>query len=65
MMEKELGISISEILADLRELTIHHTISRYPNAANALLSDLYDESKARDLIARAGRVIEWVKRNLP
>lgn len=65
MIKEELGISISEILADLKELTIHYTISRYPNAANALPSDLYDEAKARDLIARAGRVIKWVERNLP
>lgn len=49
---------------DLRELTVHYVISRYPNAANALPYELYDESKARDLVERAKRVLDWARRNL-
>jgi len=65
MIKEKLGIGVSEASADLRELTIHYTISKYPNATNALPSDFYDESKARDLIARAKRVIEWVEQICP
>lgn len=49
------------IIDDLRELAVHYTISRYPNAASALLYELYTESKARDLVERAKRVVEWVR----
>jgi len=52
------------VIPDLRELTVHYTISRYPNAANALPYELYDEAKARDLVERAKRVLEWVRRHL-
>ena len=47
-----------------RELTIHYTMSRYPNAANTLPSQPYDESKAKDLIGRAEKILGWVERNL-
>ena len=64
LVEEELEISAAEVAADLRELTVHYTVSRYPNAANALPYELYDEAKARDLVERAKRVLEWVRRNL-
>ena len=64
MIEEELNVSTSEIVNDLRELTIHYTIARYPNAANTLPSELYDERKARELIERAKGVLEWVKQHL-
>jgi len=64
IIEEELNVSTSEIVDDLRELTIHYTIARYPNAANALPSELYDERKARELIERAKGVLEWVKQHL-
>lgn len=64
LVSEELGIDVGEILGDLRELTIHYTISRYPNAANAIPYELYDEAKARDLVERARRVLAWVRRNL-
>ena len=64
VIRRELGVETSEIISDLRELTVHYTISRYPNAANAVPYELYDEAKARDLIERARRVVEWVKRYL-
>ncbi|MEM0464289.1 MAG: HEPN domain-containing protein [Pyrobaculum sp.] len=64
LVEEELGISTAEVATDLRELTVHYVISRYPNAANALPYELYDESKARDLVERAKRVLDWARRNL-
>jgi HEPN domain-containing protein len=64
VVREELGLDLSLLLDDLRELTIHYTVARYPNAANAIPSELYSESKARELVERAKRVLEWVKRNL-
>lgn len=64
IVREDLGIDVAEIIEDLRELTIHYTVSRYPNAANALPYELYDEHKARDLVERARRVVEWVRRAL-
>ncbi len=63
-VRSELELDVSEIEEDLRELTIHYVISRYPNAANAVPYELYDERKARELVERARRVVEWVRRNL-
>ncbi len=60
----ELGVDVSEIVDDLRELTVHYTISRYPNAANAVPYELYDERRARDLVERARKVLEWSRRYL-
>ena len=63
-IRSELGIDTSAIDRDLRELTIHYTVARYPNAANAVPYELYDEEKARELLEKAKKVIEWVKQNL-
>jgi len=63
-IKNELGIETSAVEKDLRELTIHYTVARYPNAANAVPYELYDEEKARDLVEKAKRVIEWVRRCL-
>ena len=62
-MKQELKLNVDEVWVDLRELTIHYTVWRYPNAANALPSQLYDEPKAKDLIRRAERILGWVERN--
>ncbi|MCE4611062.1 MAG: HEPN domain-containing protein [Desulfurococcales archaeon] len=63
-VRRELGLDVTPIMSDLRELTIHYTIARYPNAANAIPYELYDEAKARDLVGRARRVLEWVRQHL-
>jgi len=64
IIRDDLGIDVEAIMDDLRELTIHYTISRYPNAANAVPSELYTKDRAEELVMRARRVLEWVKRNL-
>jgi HEPN domain-containing protein len=64
VLEKELGLDPENIRDDLRELTIHYTISRYPNAANAIPQDLYTKDKAEELVQKAKRVLEWVRQNL-
>jgi len=63
-VREELGIDVDEVLDDLRELNPHYTISRYPNAANAPPYQIYSRGKAIDLVDRARRVVEWVKRYL-
>lgn len=64
IIEAEMGVDVGSIKDDLRELTIHYTVSRYPNAANATPSELYTESKAVELVERARRVLEWVRQHL-
>ncbi|MDT7901812.1 MAG: HEPN domain-containing protein [Acidianus sp.] len=39
-------------------------MARYPDAANAVPARLYSKEDAEDLIKRAERIIEWVKRYL-
>lgn len=64
IFREELGLDPSAIVDDLRELTIHYIISRYPNAANAIPSELYTETKAIELVERARRVLDWVRQSL-
>jgi HEPN domain-containing protein len=49
----------------LADLTPDYTVSRYPNAANAVPYELYDEPAARAKIARAGEVIQWLREKIP
>jgi len=64
VIEKELRLDVKELMNDLRELTTHYIISRYPNAANALPYQLYTYDKAKDLVERDRRVVEWVRQYL-
>ena len=58
------GLDVEELYSDARELDAHYLISRYPNAASAPPYELYDELKAKDLLNRARRVVDFVERNL-
>ncbi|MEM2902145.1 MAG: HEPN domain-containing protein [Candidatus Bathyarchaeia archaeon] len=64
ILKTDMNLEVGSIEKELRELTVHYTISRYPNAANALPTDLYDREKAHELVEKAKKVIEWVKRYL-
>ncbi|WP_338598223.1 HEPN domain-containing protein [Sulfolobus tengchongensis] len=64
IIKQELGVSVDEIFEDANKLTVHYTISRYPDAANGVPARIYTRSDAEELLVRAQRVIEWVKRNL-
>lgn len=64
IIERELGLNVDEIRNLLRDLTIHYTVSRYPNAANAIPAELYTKEMAEVLVEKARRVVEWVKRYL-
>ncbi|MBS7658920.1 MAG: HEPN domain-containing protein [Candidatus Bathyarchaeia archaeon] len=64
ILKTDAGLDVGLIEKELKELTIHYTISRYPNAANALPIELYDQEKAYELVEKARKVVEWVKRYL-
>jgi HEPN domain-containing protein len=59
----ELGDGLG-VPADLRrhlaDLTQDYTVSRYPDAANAVPYELYDEATVRTKIERAEAVIAWL-----
>ena len=60
----ELGDGLG-VPADLRrhlaDLTSDYTVSRYPDAANAIPYELYDESTARLKVQNAEAVIVWLR----
>jgi HEPN domain-containing protein len=63
----ELGDGLG-VPADLRrhlaDLTSDYTVSRYPDAANAVPYELYDEVMARTKIDNAQAVVEWLRRKI-
>ncbi len=63
----ELGDGLG-VPADLRrhlaDLTSDYTISRYPDAANAVPYELYDETTARTKIQHAETVITWLRQKI-
>jgi len=48
----------------LRRLSPDFVITRYPDAAQALPHELYDESIATERIDITGKVVEWASREL-
>lgn len=60
----ELGDGLG-VPADLRrhlaDLTSDYTVSRYPDAANGVPYELYDEITARTKVENAGTVIRWLR----
>ena len=54
----------TELRRHLADLTPDYTVSRYPDAANAVPYELYDESTARTKIQNAEAVIAWLKRKI-
>jgi HEPN domain-containing protein len=45
----------------LADLTSDYTVSRYPDAANAVPYEIYDESTARSKVENAEAVITWLR----
>jgi HEPN domain-containing protein len=45
----------------LADLTSDYTVSRYPDAANAVPYEIYDESTARSKVENAEAVIAWIR----
>ena len=60
------GVGVpAELRRDLADLTPDYTVSRYPNAANGVPYELYDETKARAKVANAEEVIRWLRGRIP
>jgi HEPN domain-containing protein len=51
----------SDLRRHLADLTPDYTISRYPDAANAVPYELYDAATARRKVENAKAVIAWLK----
>ena len=64
IIRDELHLDVSQIMDNLRELTMHYTTARYPDAANGIPYEVYTESRARRALELAREVVEWVRRNL-
>ena len=59
------GVAVPQRLRhNLANLTPDYTVSRYPDAANGVPYELYDEETARTKIALAEEVISWVKEEM-
>jgi HEPN domain-containing protein len=59
----ELGRALDipeEVMSDLRLLNPEYATSRYPDAANGVPAENYDERKAAMLLEAAERVHRWV-----
>ena|SRR5437763_13591978 len=63
----ELGDGL-EVPADLRrhlaDLTQDYTVSRYPDAANGVPYELYDDTTARTKLDNAEAVIAWLRQRI-
>jgi len=56
-------LDANEIMDELKLLNPHYTISRYPNAANAVPSEVYTREVAERCLLAATRILEWVMSN--
>ncbi|MBU2099713.1 HEPN domain-containing protein, partial [Candidatus Micrarchaeota archaeon] len=50
------------IFSACKKLNPHYIQTRYPDAANAIPKDAYDEEIAEELIEKAKEVFEWSKK---
>ena len=49
---------------NLRDLTPHYIVSRYPDAAGGIPAEVYTKETAERLLKKAEEVLEWVKKTL-
>ena len=47
------------LIGQAKKLNPHYIQTRYPDAANAIPKDAYDEEIAEELIEKAKEVFEW------
>ena len=55
---RELNVP-QKIMAACKKLNPHYIQTRYPDAANAITKDAYDEEIAEELLEKAKEVFEW------
>ncbi len=58
-LARELGAP-EAVLSDVRLLNPEYAVSRYPDAANGVPAEMYDERKARLLLEATERIWQWV-----
>lgn len=63
-LDDGLGVPV-DLRRHLADLTPDYTVSRYPDAANAVPYELYDEATARTKVEHAAGVIDWLRRRIP
>ncbi|MEM0232159.1 MAG: HEPN domain-containing protein [Candidatus Methanomethylicaceae archaeon] len=56
-------LNAKEIMDELKILNPHYTISRYPNAANTVPSEMYTKEVVERCLLAATKVLEWVMNN--
>ena len=64
----ELGDGLAvpgDLRRQLADLTPDYTVSRYPDAANAVPYELYDDTTARTKVQNAEEVIAWLRSRIP
>jgi len=57
-------VDLGEVLDDLKDLNPHYLVSRYPDAANGVPSEVYSKRMAEACLSMARGVVEWAKRLL-
>ena len=49
---------------NLRDLTPHYIVSRYPSASVGVPAEIYTKETAEGLLKKAKEVLEWVKKSI-
>ncbi|MFA5381996.1 MAG: HEPN domain-containing protein [Candidatus Micrarchaeia archaeon] len=53
-----------EVISACRMLNPHYTVSRYPDAASGIPSEVYDKKITSIYLMEAKKVVRWVRDNL-
>jgi HEPN domain-containing protein len=64
---KELGDAADvplELSFNLRDLTPHYIVSRYPSASVGVPAEIYTKETAEGLLKKAKEVLEWVRNSI-
>ncbi len=63
----ELGRALKisgKLLSNMKDLNPEYVVSRYPDAAYGVPSELYTEERAKTNIGKAKEVIEWIQKKI-
>ncbi|MCS6783595.1 MAG: HEPN domain-containing protein [Candidatus Caldarchaeum sp.] len=55
-------LEAEEVLDELKVLNPHYMVARYPNAANAVPSEIYSREIATRCLTAAEKVLEWARK---
>ena len=62
LMELGKGIGVSkDMTKKLRYLNTDYTVARYPDAANGIPFEIYDEEIAEEKVKTAKEIVKWIK----